>query len=399
MQIPFASSAGSSLGVEWELMLVDPGTRQLTGGASELLAGLSPGGREHPHLKHELLESQLEVVTGVCQTVPEATADLARAIAELVPLARARGLELMCSGTHPTTDWQSQSISPDPRYAKLIRDMQWLGRRLQIFGVHVHVGVRSPDKAMPIVNALTTYVPHLLALSSSSPYWVGADTGLSSARCKVFEGLPTAGLPYQLADWAAFEDYMDVSIRTGTIASVKEVWWDVRPHPGFGTVELRMCDGLPTLYEVGMVAAVAQCLVDGMDRDLDKGYVLPTPTAWVVRENKWRAARYGLDAEIIVDTPERTVPVREALAEMVHELRPAAQRLGCEAELDRVTTVLEVGSSAQRQRAVAAAHDGDLHAVVDSLLAEFAAGVPAGVRGGAAAVPDAVVAAPAAVTP
>ena len=326
MEIPFVSSARSSLGVEWELELVDRETRQLTSGATEILEELAPG-REHPKAKHELLESTIEVITGICSTVSEATADLAATVAEVRAAADRRGLGLMSSGTHPITDWTTQSISPDPRYAKLVEEMQWLARRLQIFGVHVHVGVRSPQKAIPIVNALSAYVPHFLGLSASSPYWVGNDTGLASSRSKVFEGLPTAGLPYQLSGWPAFEDYMDTLISTGTIASVKEVWWDIRPHPTFGTVELRICDGLPTLHEVGMVAAVSQCLVEVFDREIDKGYTLPMPKGWVVRENKWRAARRGLDATIIRED-DSTIPLRDALLDLVHELRPTAQRLG-----------------------------------------------------------------------
>jgi len=378
VEIPFVPSAGSSLGIEWELQLVSPETRELTSGAREILEELSPGG-EHPKAKHELLQSTIEILTGVCGTVGEATADLAATVEQLRPLAEARGLALMCAGTHPVTDWATQQISPNPRYAKLVEDMQWLGRRLQIFGVHVHVGVRSADKAVAITNALTAYVPHLLAVSASSPYWKGSDTGLASARSKVFEGLPTAGLPFQLKDWAQFESYMETLIKTGTIGSIKEVWWDIRPHPTYGTVELRICDGLPTLREVGMVAALSHCLVDSFDRELDKGYTLPTPKGWVVRENKWRAARYGLDAGIIVGEDDRVVPVRAALAELVHELRPAAERLGCADELAAVNEIVEGGASYQRQRAVAAAADGDLTAVVDSLLAEFAAGRPAAI--------------------
>ncbi|MBC7678625.1 MAG: glutamate--cysteine ligase [Pseudorhodobacter sp.] len=375
MRIPFESSATSTLGVEWELQLVSSATRQLTSGASEILAELSPGG-EHPTAKHELLESTIEVITGICSTVAEATADLAGTIAQLRPLVEARDLKLMCAGTHPLTDWATQTISPSPRYAKLVEDMQWLARQLQIFGVHVHVGVRSPEKVIPIVNALTAYVPHLLALSASSPYWIGRDTGLASARSKVFEGLPTAGLPYQLGGWDEFERYMETLLSTGTIGSIKEVWWDIRPHPTFGTVELRICDGLPTMQEIGMVAALSQCLVDQLDRELDKGYTLPTPKGWVVRENKWRAARYGLDATIIRGEDEQTVPVRDALRELVHDLGPTSQRLGCVEELAAVEAQLETGASYQRQRAVAAAHDGDLTAVVDSLIAEFDAGRP-----------------------
>ena len=379
MHIPFHASPTSSLGVEWELQLVDRQTRALTSGAAEILAELSAAGGyigEHPTAKAELLQSTIEVITGVCQTVPEAMADLSGTVAQVSALAEARGLGLMCAGTHPSTDWQSQQISSDPRYDKLIENGQWLARRLQIFGVHVHVGVRSPDKAIARVNALTAYIPHFLALSASSPYWVGADTGLASARSKVFEGLPTAGLPQQLTDWAQFEDYMDTLIRTDTIASIKEVWWDVRPHPTYGTVELRICDGLPTLAEVGMVAALSQCLVDCMDRQIDKGYTLPTPRRWVVQENKWRAARYGLDAHIIVGQ-DGLQPVRDALRELVQDMRPAADRLGCGDHLDTVEEVLETGGSYQRQRAVAAANGGDLSAVVDSLLGEFASGRPA----------------------
>jgi carboxylate-amine ligase len=371
VQIPFESSARSSLGVEWELQLVDRETRQLRSGSNEILAELAPDG-EHPKAKHELLQSCVEVITGVCSTVQEATADLAATVEEVRGAADTRGLGLMCSGTHPITDWGTQEISPKERYQKLVDDMQWLARQLQIFGVHVHVGVRSPDKVIPIVNALTAYVPHLLAVSASSPYWIGTDTGLASARSKVFEQLPTAGLPYQLSGWPQFESYMDTLISTHTIASIKEVWWDIRPHPVYGTVEMRVCDGLPTLHEVGMVAAITQCLVDTFDREIDRGYTLPTPKGWVVRENKWRAARHGLDAEIIVGDEDRTVPVREALAELVHELGPAAARLGCEEELGRVLGVLETGASYQRQRAAAAAAGGDLTAVVDSLLQEFA---------------------------
>lgn len=374
MHIPFMSSAGSSLGVEWELQLVSPVSRELTSGATEILGALAPGG-EHPKAKHELLESCIEVITGICSTVAEATADLAGTIEELRPFVEAQGLAMMCAGTHPTTHWSTQEISPVPRYAQLIEDMQWPARRLQIFGVHVHIGIRSQQKAIPIVNAVSAYIPHFLALSSSSPYWHGYDTGLASARSKVFENLPTAGLPYQLAGWPEFELYMETLIATGSIRSIKDVWWDIRPHPDFGTVELRICDGIPTLYEVGMVAALSQCLVDVLDREIDKGYTLPTPKGWVVRENKWRAARYGLDAEIIGED-EKNVPVREALRELAHDLKPAAERLGCTEELARVEEIVEHGASYLRQRAVAEASGGDLHAVVDSLLAEFAAGRP-----------------------
>jgi carboxylate-amine ligase len=378
VHIPFTPSTRSSLGVEWELELVDLDTRQLRSGASEILAAICPeAAEEHPKAKHELLESTVEVITGVCTTVAEARADLAETVASVEVEATKRNLGLMCSGTHPITDWSTQEISPDPRYHRLIEQMQWTARRLAIFGVHVHVGVRDRDKAIPIVNALTQYVPHFLALSASSPYWIGTDTGLASTRSKVFEALPTAGLPYQLTGWDQFEQYMETLIATRTIQSIREVWWDIRPHPDYGTVELRICDGLPTLDEVATVAALSQCLVERFDRELDRGYTLPVPRGWIVKENKWRAARYGLDAEIILDNKGTVTPVRRALTDLVEDLMPTARRLDCEDELAGVERILTAGASYQRQREVAAQHDGDLTAVVDSLLAEMRDGLPA----------------------
>jgi carboxylate-amine ligase len=381
VEIPFTSSPTSSLGVEWELELIDLESRELASAASEILAEIAPSpGAEHPKAKHELLESCIEVITGVCSTVDEAVGDLRGTVAEVAGSAASRGLGIMCSGTHPTTDWTTQKISPNPRYAKLVEDMQWLARRMQIFGVHVHVGVRSPDKAIPIVNALTAYIPHFLALSASSPYWVGTDTGLASARSKVFEGLPTAGIPYQLSGWVDFEHYMATLISAQTIQSVREVWWDVRPHPQFGTVELRICDGLPTLYEISWAAAMSQCLVEMLNGQLDRGYTLPTPKGWTIRENKWRAARYGIDTDLIVDNEGRTEPLRDLLGQLVDELAPIAERLECRDELMRVKGILDVGPSYLRQRRAAEAAGGDLTAVVDGLMQEMRDNAPAGLN-------------------
>ncbi len=374
MHIDFTSSRRASLGVEWELELVDLETRQLASASDDVLAAISPGG-EHPKAKHELLQSCVEVITGICQTVAQAREDLSGTVAEVTKAAEERNLGVMCSGTHPITDWATQRITDNARYALLVERNQWMARQLQIFGVHVHVGVRAPEKAMPIVNGLLSYLPHFLALSASSPYWIGSDTGLASYRSKVFEALPTAGLPYQLSGWPAFEKYMEALISSHAIESVREVWWDIRPHPGFGTVELRICDGLPTLDEIVCVAALAQCLVERFDRQLDHGYTLPEPRPWLVRENKWRAARYGLDAEIVIDNSGSVQPVTEAITDLVDDLLPIARRLDCERELESIPRLIQLGASYQRQRAVAAANNGDLAAVVDSLIAEMRDGL------------------------
>ena len=388
MKIDFASSPTSSVGVEMELELVDRETRELSNGASAILEQLAdgrPGG--HPNAKHELLESCIEIITNVCTTVGEARGDLAATLAEVTAAAAGRGLDVMCSGTHPFSQWSQQEVTPDPRYNKLIEDHQWLARRLQIFGIHVHVGVRSPDKVMPIVNALTGYVAHFLALSASSPYWLGSDTGLASSRSKIFEALPTAGLPHQLADWAQFEEFMETLVSSHTIKTIREVWWDIRPHPNFGTVELRICDGLPTLREVAAIAALSQCLVTRFDSLLDRGYTLPTPKSWVVRQNKWRAARYGVDAEIIIDDKGSLQPLREAVRDLVDELAPVADKLGCTEELNYALDMAQAPSY-QRQRQIVAA-GGSLVDVVDSLVDELRRDQPAQLEQASARTPTA----------
>jgi carboxylate-amine ligase len=376
VRIDFSPSQRTSLGVEWELELVDLDTRELTGASDAILATISENGDgKHPKAKHELLQSCVEVITGICQTVAEACDDLAGTVAEVQRAAAERNIGVLCSGTHPITDWSTQRITQDERYMKLVERNQWTARQLQIFGVHVHCGIRSPDKAMPIVNALLAYLPHFLSLSASSPYWIGADTGLASYRSKVFEALPTAGLPYQLSGWDEFEKYMELLIKSHAIETVREVWWDIRPHPNFGTVELRICDGLPSLDEIACVAALAQCLVERFDRQLDHGYTLPEPRPWLVRENKWRAARYGLDAEIVVDNSGKLQPVTDAMDDLVDDLLPIARKLDCAAQLETIPKLIQRGASYQRQRATAAAHAGALEPVVDLLIEEMRNGL------------------------
>ena len=376
MHIDFLPSERTSLGVEMELEIVDRETRELRSGASEILELMGAGhDGAHPKAKHELLESTIEIITGVCSTVPEARADLAATLDEVTTHTAPRAMELLCSGTHPFSDWADQHISPNPRYSQLVEEMQWLARRLQIFGIHVHVGVRSAEKAIAIANALSTYIPHFLALSASSPYWMGRDTGLASSRSKVFEGLPTAGLPYQLSGWDEFEAFMTTLVSARSISSIREVWWDIRPHPNFGTVELRICDGIPTLAEVAAVAAVSQCLVDWLNNLIDRGYTLPVPRTWVLRENKWRAARHGVDAEIIIDEKGTLSPLRHEVAQLVEELTPVARRLDCEADLQRALVMAE-RPSYMRQRDVVD-RGGSLRDVVDSLIAELRTDTPA----------------------
>ena len=370
MRIEFNSSPGPSLGVEVELELVDRDTRELTSAATAILAAVAGEGEPHPKMKHELFECTIEIITDVCHTAAEARADLATTLAELRAVTDLRNIELLCSGTHPFSNWADQVISPNPRYRVLVEQMAWMAQRLQIFGVHVHVGVRSPAKAVAIANALSGYIPHLLALSASSPYWVGHDTGLASCRSKVFEGLPTAGLPEQLVSWDEFEHLMETLVSAQAIETIREVWWDIRPHPGFGTIELRMFDGLPSLDDVAAVAALGQSLVAWCDERLDRGEDLGIPHEWLVRQNKWRAARHGLDAELIVGDDGSRLPLRTMIADLLVDLAPAAERLACTSELQGVERMLDRGSSSERQRAVVR-DGGTLVDVVDALVAEL----------------------------
>lgn len=378
MRIDFNSSAGPSLGVEVELELVDRDTRQLASAATSILGEMgAPFGEDgHPKAKHELFECTVEIITGICSTAAEAHADLAGTLAEVQEQAAARNLAVLCSGTHPFSSWRDQVISPNPRYTRLIDEMAWMGQRLQIFGIHYHVGIRSPEKAVAIANALSGYIPHFLALSASSPYWGGHDTGLASSRSKVFEGLPTAGLPEQLVNWSDFEQFMETLVSAEAIGTIREVWWDIRPHPMFGTVELRMCDGIPTLREVTALAALSQSLVEWLDTLYDRGYTLPTPREWIVRQNKWRAARHGLDAELIADATGRRQHVRAAIEDVLDELAPVARRLKCSDELESVRDILQTGSSYMRQRRIVA-EGGGMADVVDGLVGEMLANAPA----------------------
>jgi glutamate---cysteine ligase / carboxylate-amine ligase len=371
--IDWNSSRGPTLGVEWELQLIDAHTRALRQDAREVLAALPElaAGNGTPKLRYELMQSTIELATGICSTVAEAKEDLAGSIAQLQRVTSARDMMLTCAGTHPFSNWRDAKMAPVQRYAELVEQMQWLVRRIQLFSVQVHVGLADGSRAIPIINALSRYLPHFLALTASSPYWNGEDTGLASIRAVIFGELPTAGPPHRLSDWKEFEDYMDTLLRAGTIRSIKEVWWDIRPHPDFGTIEIRICDGVPTLREIGMVAALSQCLVQQFSLQIDRGYQLPSPATWVVRDNKWRATRYGLDAIVITDDSGATAPMRDELYELVRELEPIADRLGCGSELGVVSEVLDQGASYERQRAVIA-DGGALTEVVDALVTEFA---------------------------
>lgn len=377
VQIDFASSRQSTLGVEWELALVNARTGELVSVANEVLRGVASRhpdlneDDEHPHIKRELLLNTVELVTGVCNTVKEAKEDLARSLQAVREVTDPMGVELFCAGSHPFSPPQLQPVSDKERYAKLIDRTQWWGRQMVIYGVHVHVGLDRRDKALPILDGLVNYFPHFQALSASSPFWGGEDTGYASQRALMFQQLPTAGLPFQFPSWAEYESYVQDMFTTGVIDTLSEIRWDIRPVPNLGTIEMRICDGLATLEEVGAVAALTQCLVDEFSTILDNGGSIPTMPPWHIQENKWRAARYGMDAIIILDAEGNEQLVTEHLKETLLRLAPVAEKLGCSAELADVEKIIARGAGYQRQRRVAAQHDGDLHAVVQDLVQQM----------------------------
>ncbi|HSO92587.1 MAG TPA: glutamate--cysteine ligase [Arthrobacter sp.] len=380
MKIDFASSRQSTLGVEWELALVDAETGELASVAQEVLRGVAARhpelneDDEHPHIKQELLLNTVELVTGICNTVAEAKADLSSSLTAVRDVTDPMGVEIFCAGSHPFSPPQLQPVTDKERYAKLIDRTQWWGRQMVIYGVHVHVGLDSRDKVLPVLDGLVNYFPQFQALSASSPFWGGEDTGYASQRALMFQQLPTAGLPFQFASWDDFEAYAQDMFTTGVIDSLSEIRWDIRPVPHFGTIEMRICDGLATLEEVGAIAALTQCLVDEFSTTLDNGGTIPTMPPWHVQENKWRAARYGLDAIIILDAAGNEQLVTEHIRETVARLEPVAVKLGCVTELADVLKIIERGAGYQRQRRVAAEHGGDLRAVVLDLVQQMRKG-------------------------
>lgn len=347
-RIPFNGSPRPTLGVEIELQVVDPATLNLKSGSVAILERLG----DQPRIKQELTQSTIEVITGICDTVAEARTDLAGSIRELYGLADALGFTLSSAGTHPFAQWRDQKIYPDERYRHLVDRIQWPARRLLIYGLHVHVGLSSGEKCIAVSNALTTYLPHLLALSSSSPFIDFEDTGLASARSKIFEGMPTAGLPFRLHSYGEFQQFMNTLVRARAIETIREIWWDYRPHPGFGTLEVRVCDAPSTLREIAAVTALIQCLVVGMDEHYEAGVPMKVLPTWIVRENKWRAARHGLDADVITTPEGDHAPLREDLPRLLETLAPIAARLHCADELADVQAMLDGGASYERQRRV-----------------------------------------------
>jgi carboxylate-amine ligase len=371
VRIEFHSSPEPTLGVEWELALVDRHTRDLSNDAAHLFARAKARMPDPRRLHQELLRNTVELVTGVCHTVGEAMDDLRSGLVPVVAACDELGVDLYGGGTHPFASWTQQQLSPGHRYEELINRTQWWGRQMLIWGVHVHVGLPAQERVMQVLSGLLTYYPHLQALSASSPIWAGVDTGYASNRALMFQQLPTAGLPFQFETWEQFEAFASDQLTTGVIDELSEIRWDLRPSPDLGTLENRICDGVSTFEDMAAIVALAHCLVVDLDERAAAGEQLTTMPPWHVQENKWRAARYGLDAIVILDAESNERLVTDDLADLVTRLEPVAKRLGCASELASVGDIIGRGASYQRQRAVAQRTHGDLVAVVDSVVREL----------------------------
>ncbi|MCO8125203.1 YbdK family carboxylate-amine ligase [Stieleria sp. TO1_6] len=344
----FHSNSSPSVGVELELAVVDGETFSLANRSNELLAAVPPPFASA--CKHELMQSSIEIISCVCQDVSQARSDLSSKLVVVQQCAERLGLGLWWGATHPFSHWQDQVVTDDQRYLDLVNLLQEMARRLITNGLHVHVGVDSGDKAVMICDRIMQHLPTLLALSASSPFWEGRDTGLHSHRSKVMEGLPTAGLPTLMRNWSEYVWLVNHMEETGFINTIREIWWDVRPHHNFGTVEVRMCDIPGNLDHVCGLAALIQCLVKFLSDEIDEGTYQFDCHPMMVRQNKWRAARFGLQATLVdtFDYSEKTVP--EIANRLVDQLRGVAQELGCESELLFVREIATGVSWADRQR-------------------------------------------------
>lgn len=351
--IQFNSSARPlTLGAEMELQLLDSKTYDLKASSLEVLKRITPTTKIHA----ELFQSMLEINSGICRDAHELEQDFAESVARLRKVTDELELKIAAAGTHPFAEYGERKLYPDARYRELIDRNRWIARRLMIFGLHVHVGMRDGDHAIHMNNALLHYLPIFLALSASSPYWRGEDTELASSRITIFEALPTGGHPCLVRSWQEFIDLYAALERSGAVRSVKDIWWDIRPSPGYGTIEVRICDGLPTVSETVAVVALVHAVCHWLDRRMQKGETFAAPAYWIIRENKWRASRHGVEAQMILSEGGQTQSMRAVVEELLTTLEPELPDLGYGFFYANIRRNLAHGLSYVRQKKIAQSH-------------------------------------------
>lgn len=349
MRHNFGTSRRFSLGVEEEFQLVGRESYELVSRVDEILSEVAGEEEHNGRVKPELLQSVVEVATDVAGSVGEAMEDLRGLRARLRDAAAERDALIAAAGTHPFSRYEHQEVTDRPRYLELVEDMGWIAERELIFGLHVHVGLGSPETAIACLNAARTFLPELLALSANSPFWQARPTGLASTRTKVFEAFPRSGLPPAFASWEEYEDLVDRGVRARSFPDPTYIWWDLRPHPSLGTIELRICDAQASLEAVTGIVALAQSLVATLAEAHEAGEALPVQPVTLVDENKWRATRDGLDAKLVDLEHDTERSARDAVLDLVERSEAAARRLGCAAELESVESLLARGTGADEQ--------------------------------------------------
>ena len=363
-----------TLGIEEEFQTIDPATRDLRSHIQEEI--IAKGRiRLEERVKPEMHQSVVEVGTRVCQDIKEAKEDVKLLRREIIKLANENGLQVAAAATHPFADWRQQEIYPDPRYKTIIEDMQLVGRANLIFGLHVHVGIEDKETLIHLMNASRYFLPHLLALSSNSPFWVGMNTGLKSYRCKVFDKFPRTNMPDFFPSYGEFENYVKLLIKTNCIDNGKKIWWDVRPHPQFSTLEFRVCDLPMRADETIALAALIQATVVKLWKLYEQNQGFRLYRRSLLMENKWRAARYGLDGKLIDFGKQAEVPERDLIREYLKFVDDVVDELDSREEVSYIHTILENGSGADRQLRVFEQSDHDLRAVVDYIIEETSAGL------------------------
>jgi glutamate---cysteine ligase / carboxylate-amine ligase len=340
-RLHFNSNKQHTLGIELELGLVDARTLELSSTIHRVLEALD-GSQQV--FKPELMQCCIEINTGICQTVQEAEEDLRGKVIQVEQVADSLGLKLWWGATHPFSLWKEQRITPNQRYYDLVALLQEMARRLVTFGLHVHVGVDSGDKAVMICDRMMRHLPTLLALTCSSPFWESRNTGLHSHRSKIMEGLPTAGLPTLMRNWSEYVWLVTHMVDTGFINTVREIWWDIRPHHSFGTVEVRVCDMPGNLDDVLSIAALVQCLIKALSDNIDQGTYQHDCHPMMVQQNKWRACRFGREASLVDSYSFSVQSVSEVATTLVQRLAPHARQLDCERYLRQVVEMAHTPS-------------------------------------------------------
>lgn len=363
-----------TLGVEEEFQIVDPETRELRSRVSEML--------EEGHMilgeqiKPEMHQSMVEVGTCVCSNVQELKTDVVKLRRTIAELAAKNGLSIVAASTHPISHWENQLITNQERYAQLIEEIQHVARALLIFGLHVHVGLDDREAVIHIMNAARYFLPHVLALSTSSPFWIGRNTGLKSYRSEVFKKFPRTDIPDYFNSWGEYEAYVNLLIKTNCIDNGRKIWWDVRPHPFYPTLEFRICDIPSRVDETIAIAALFQAIVAKLHKLYKQNLGFRLYRRALIQENKWRAVRYGLDGSLIDFGKQKEVPVRDLILELLEFVDDVVDELGSRRELNYIYKILEHGTSADRQLEVFR-ETGDLKKVVDNLIVETLEGVAA----------------------